>query len=374
METTKLINLNEAIPFKATHPGEVLSDELKARGLKQKDFAGRIGMSPAHLNELIKGKRNVTLDIAVRLEKELGIPYGTWMSLQNNYDYNTRAIAQRDDEESKAAREEATLSELLNLKEMYKRLGITCKSVAGRIKSLRETLRCDPLDTARFESRTFGLFKRSDKLDIDEKNLRTWIVLARSAAIGATMDGYRKGCAVEAAREIASMANQQTLSVDAIKHCLSSHGIAYVEVPKLERTPVDAYSTMFDGKPAIAVTYRHDDMDKLAFDILHELCHIDRHLADDGRDSFINMDGSIYSDNPYEQQANQFAQDALIPPAIWDDMVSCSSKSISPYAVAKRIADEASKRGISKTIAVARYKHDTNIYDIRQYRSPKIRR
>ena len=61
--------------FRAVHPGETLAEELKERGIKQKDLAKAIGIQPSHLNELIKGKRSFTTAVAMALEKELGIPY-----------------------------------------------------------------------------------------------------------------------------------------------------------------------------------------------------------------------------------------------------------------------------------------------------------
>lgn len=371
MATIKRIYLNDVIPFQAVHPGAILGDELKERGLKQKDFAKQIGMQPTHLNELIKGKRNVTKDIALLLENELGIPYSQWMALQYNYDYDAIAIDKRNAENSEAARKEAAISEQVNIKEIYKRLQIASKSVVERIRQLYERLHCDPLDSARIEAQTTGLFKRSDKLSSDEKNMRTWILLAHSFAKEAKVScNYKKGNAVNAAKTIADKANKRTLNVAFIRECLSANGIAYVEIPKLDHTPIDAYSMMSEGTPAIAVTYRYNDIDKLAFDILHELCHIDRHIENGC--SFIAMDGSIYSDSPIEQEANKFAQDMLIPQDVWDSILSTGSRCLNPHLLAEIVAKEAEKRGISKTIAIARYKHDTNAYNIRSCRSPKI--
>ncbi len=81
------INAKSIIPAVATHPGSVLKKELKARGIKQKDFAEAIGMPASNLSALIKGNRNVTVAIAIKLEEALGIPFQNWMNLQNRYHY-----------------------------------------------------------------------------------------------------------------------------------------------------------------------------------------------------------------------------------------------------------------------------------------------
>jgi HTH-type transcriptional regulator/antitoxin HigA len=112
-------------------------------------------------------------------------------------------------------------------------------------------------------------------------------------------------------------------------------------------------------------------MDKLVFDILHELCHIERHLVA-GEMDFISVDSMEYSSDPKEREANEFAQEALIPKEIWGRILKVGSKSLIPYKIVAIIATEAERYGISPSIAVSRYKHDTNMYRIAAYKSPRI--
>ena len=76
---------NEITPAFPVHPGTILKEELKARGIRQKIFAAAIGMQPTHLNALLQGTRNITAQLALRLEAALKIPAATWMRLQENY-------------------------------------------------------------------------------------------------------------------------------------------------------------------------------------------------------------------------------------------------------------------------------------------------
>ena len=68
------MNKKELIPFAATHPGELLKDELKERKMTQKQLANDTGIKPSVLSETINGKRSISLNVAVALEKALGIP------------------------------------------------------------------------------------------------------------------------------------------------------------------------------------------------------------------------------------------------------------------------------------------------------------
>ena len=60
METTKKIYApHELICAAPIHPGEMLKDELQARGISQRKFAGIIGISYTAFNEIINGHRPI---------------------------------------------------------------------------------------------------------------------------------------------------------------------------------------------------------------------------------------------------------------------------------------------------------------------------
>lgn len=70
-----------------THPGEMLLQEfLEPLEISRSDFATRLGISTAILNEIIRAKRGVTPDIALRLAQVLGVPAGFWLGLQQDWD------------------------------------------------------------------------------------------------------------------------------------------------------------------------------------------------------------------------------------------------------------------------------------------------
>ncbi len=70
----------------ATHPGEVLKDEIEARGFAKSAVAQSLGILPGHLSELFKSKRNISASLALKLEDLLGISAETWLTLQNRFD------------------------------------------------------------------------------------------------------------------------------------------------------------------------------------------------------------------------------------------------------------------------------------------------
>lgn len=70
-----------------THPGEMLLEEfLKPLGISQSAFAVRLGISFPRLNEIVRGKRGVTPDTALRLARVLGMSADFWLGLQQDWD------------------------------------------------------------------------------------------------------------------------------------------------------------------------------------------------------------------------------------------------------------------------------------------------
>lgn len=68
-------------------PGDILlHDFLEELGVSQLEFAKHIGFTPTRLNEIIKGKRGITPDTALRLERVLGPSAAFWLNLQQMVD------------------------------------------------------------------------------------------------------------------------------------------------------------------------------------------------------------------------------------------------------------------------------------------------
>lgn len=68
------------------HPGDLLAEELAVRGLTQKELAQAMGRPPQAINEIVRGRKAITAETAVQLERALEIPARFWLNLQGAYD------------------------------------------------------------------------------------------------------------------------------------------------------------------------------------------------------------------------------------------------------------------------------------------------
>ncbi len=70
-----------------TRPGEMLLEEfVKPLAITQSELASRLGISFPRLNEIIRGKRAITSDTALRLARVLGMSADFWLGLQLDWD------------------------------------------------------------------------------------------------------------------------------------------------------------------------------------------------------------------------------------------------------------------------------------------------
>lgn len=351
-------------PFMATHPTAIIKDEIKARGMSQKELAERMEMKTSNLSRLLKGE-NITPAIAAKLEAALDIPSTMWLNLQAQYEKDVKAIALRDNNEIAAINTERMLSRILNLPELFKRLDINASLfMQEKLQTLQKLLGFQPLEIGTQRFATQFCYKKSDKYNTDDKNQNAWLTLAyiKSKESKPALP-YAEGAALEAAIEISKEVHTGALSEADIKKILHQHGIAYTVVAKLEKTPIDAVSINMDDYPAIVTTHRYNDMSKLVFNVLHELGHIHKHM--NGTDSiFISSDQTYSTDDPKEKEANKFAEDMLIEPSIWKKMMRSETNGLMPKNIINKLKSLSKEYHLDFNVVVWRYKYESHTYNL----------
>ena len=81
----------------AIHPVELLVEEIEFIGMTQPELAERMGVSVHVVGEIIQGKRDITDEVAVKLEKVLGSPAHIWVNSQARYDFTKSLIRDREE-------------------------------------------------------------------------------------------------------------------------------------------------------------------------------------------------------------------------------------------------------------------------------------
>ena len=73
-------------PIYPIHPGEILADELMELSKSPTELARELHVPANRISQLVAGKRAMTADTALRLERRLGVSAAFWMNLQKRYE------------------------------------------------------------------------------------------------------------------------------------------------------------------------------------------------------------------------------------------------------------------------------------------------
>lgn len=73
--------------IRPVHPGRILHDEfMEPAGISQSRLALATGLSQVQISNIVRGRRGLDAEVALRLERALGMSAQTWMNLQTLHD------------------------------------------------------------------------------------------------------------------------------------------------------------------------------------------------------------------------------------------------------------------------------------------------
>lgn len=349
------------LPFEATHPGVLIGDELEIRKeITQKDLAKEMGVKPSFLNEIIKGKRPLTADNAVILESILGIPANYWMRFQAQYEIDKARIKEKNIERIKNIETWKIIKELVPVK-YFKKLKYLTDSIDKDIKIILNIYNVSGIDelissSARKKS---AYYRKSSKLQIDEKNMFAWSSIAIYEASQQKVNRFIPDNIDQLCIQLNDVFYKNEHTLLNTKKVLNQFGIKFVTIQKFEKTPIDGFSFWLGNNPAIAMTLRHNRIDNFAFTLMHEIGHIALHLSKNKNAEFIDLNKSNKKDI-VEKEADYFAQTRLISKEIWNEIITkhIPLNDNKLFALGKQF-------GINPAILLGRINHEINNYAIK---------
>lgn len=360
---------NNIIPFEATHPGILIKDELDAReDINQKDLAKELGVKASFLNEIIKGKRPLTADYAIILEKIFEIPADYWMKFQTQFEIDKARIKKKNIEKIKNIEVWDIIKEYVPIKyfKKHKYLTDSLREDISRVLSIYNVKSIDGLINSVAENK-FAFFRKSDKLQIDEKNMFAWSSLASYEASKQDVNTFYLENVDQLCIQLNKVFYENENTVFETKKILNQYGIKFISIPKLEKTPIDGYSFWSDNNPTIAITLRYTRIDNFAFTIMHEIGHIAKHLSKNKDLEYIDV-YRAKKESVAEKEADNFAQCKLIPLSIWNEILN-NHLPLND----EKIIELGSKFGINPAILLGRACFEMDYYGIKTKIDKKIK-
>lgn len=310
------------IPAQATHPGVLIKDELDATpDLNQRTLAKELGVQPSFLNEIIKGKRPVTADIAILLEKSLGISADYWMKFQSQYEIDKARVKQKNIKKLRNIEIWSIIKDYVPVR-YFKKHNYLIDELETDIKAVKKIYDVQTVDdlVTSFSKDKFAYYRKSEKLKIDDKNMFAWSSLAEYEAKNQLANTFNFDNLVQLRINLNNLFYENFDTINRVQTLLKQFGIKILLIDKLEKTPIDGFSFWSNRNPVIALTLRHNRIDNFAFTIMHEIGHIDVHLRNDRNRKFMDLTKKQNIDQ-CENEADNYAQESLIPSNIWQDIL-----------------------------------------------------
>ncbi len=334
-------------PYRPIPPGEILKEELDARGWTQGDFAEITGKPLQAINAIIAGKKTITPETAILFSEALGTSPEFWLNLESAYRLD---MLYQEQHKAELVSRKAKLYSIAPIKELIKRGWIKASESINLLEAeILDFLGIPDLDTP---PAIAANFRKSGTGVIDTPSLMAWIRKAEIEARKRSCPEFDLKKLRQSVKGLALLSVEEQTTRQ-IHQKLCKLGIRLVFVPHLPQTRVDGAAFWLDKKsPVVALSLRMDRIDNFWFTLMHELAH----LLESSRNnvSYIDKDITGEPENEVEKKANQTARDMLIPSESFMDFVSLSK----PYFSRKVVISFAREVGIHPAIVVGRLQYE----------------
>jgi len=343
---TALIQDYEARVFPQTLPDPIegIKFRMDQNNLKPADLIPYIG-SRSRVSEILSGKRQLTLDMVRALSKGLGIP--------------AKVLIQKPELEQDA---ELNAWDNSLVKEMSKRgyFGVGALKEANKIALLKSFFSVTGQSIQVVGMLRKSLHYRTSPLT-DKRALVAWStqVFKKAKKIKGPKRYQHGTLSPGFLRELAKKSTNKNGPLVVQDH-LKKNGIILVTEPHFSKTYLDGATLLLNkNNPVIGLTLRYDRLDNFWFTLMHELAHISLHYDRDITIYYDEIEGVKGSDiNGIESEADQMAQEALVPSSKWENS---PAKLIPSPMAAQSLADELGVH-VAIVAGIMRYRHKNFYY------------
>jgi HTH-type transcriptional regulator/antitoxin HigA len=307
-------------PREVSPPGATLRDLMEERDWKQRELAHRLGRPVQAVNEILAGKKEITEDTALELERVLQVPAQFWLAREAQF---REYLARRRSAE--ASRDHVPWLEQFPLKALQEG-GVL---PAGRLTEAFKQELVEPLLrffgvaspagwTAHYDQMRPQFRRARPSRQTDVAAITAWLRMGELHAARLQTAEYsaaRLQAALPAMRAL-SLEPADRIGPELARLCAQA-GVALVFVPALPGTNVSGVARWINGKasgkPLIQLSLLGKWNDGFWFSFFHELAHVLKHPT---RAIFLDdaAEGDTV-DSAEEHEANRFATDQLIPRA-----------------------------------------------------------
>jgi HTH-type transcriptional regulator/antitoxin HigA len=306
------MEMTERTPAEVFSPGELIRDEIEARGWSQIELAEVLGRPGRLVSELIAGKRAITPETAKGLGQAFGTGAQFWLNMESSYQ-----LSKVKSDSSNAVARRAKLYEMAPVKEMTRRSWIQpTDNIDVLEKSVCNFYRKPSLDAPTLQL-AYAARKSSSYEELTPPEA-AWLLRVRELAEQMEVKAFSELAFASVFGQLKIML-RDTGAVRQVPAVLATAGVRFLIVETLPSTRIDGVCLWLNAdSPVIALSLRYDRIDAFWHTLLHECAHV---KYKDGLTGNVYLDVDLVGDEAdssaarpeAELKADDFASGFSIP-------------------------------------------------------------
>lgn len=318
MTTDTLLLSDLAVP-----PGEYLEEVLEEQNLTQAELARRTGRPIQAINEIIKGIKVITPETALQLEQVLGVPAHIWTKLE--WEYRLILAKQQLQE---GIENEVKLLDVFPYQALCElELVEPSEHPKEQVVALRKFFAVASLNNVKTVKAYAPAFRQLDNNTLSHESLVTWLHAAKQLAEQTLAHSpdfapYKKPTLNKIIPILRSHSGETSFdrAFTQAQTLLASAGVILLKLPTFTGANVKGATFWVNTRNAVVVLAQtYDYADRFWFGLLHEIGHIVLHNK---RITFIETPIHEPAYKSQEEEADQFAQQALIPASDYETFIA----------------------------------------------------
>lgn len=309
--------------------GSYLKDYLEYNNISQSEFALRLGITQKHMNEILAGKQNITLNMAGSIERLTNIPSSFIISIENKRELIKELLDKYESEDNL----EQIIKKNFCYNELKKNEWVLFKDETNVFQSCIDILNF--LNVKNFDAfeklKNYTLFKKTGN---DYNKLALWIAHCDKLIVNQKVGNYDSDRFSNLINELLVESYKKDIDINSITNILNKYGIFFVCEKALPGTKVRGCFKVKGKTPTIYVTKNYSAKDSFYFELFHELghCKSDYSIAQ----SKTIIDGDEYR----EKRADEFAIKTMISDSNWNEIIklNLNEKDILNYSRKNKIS------------------------------------
>lgn len=296
-----MTELHTFTPDWISPPGETIGDMLEEQGLNPEALADDLNIELEELSQLLQGEAPLTQQLASGLARRLGFSADFWLRREAQY------------QEARQRQNARQTLEQMPFTWMVKQGWVAAsKTMDARISALLNFFGVSSEGEwiEGWNHRSLA-FRSSNTIKKQHGAVAVWVRRAQLDAERITCEPYDEARLRASLKSLRDLTTEPEPSrfVPQLQQICARAGVAVVFVPAPTGCPAHGVTQwLSEEKAMIALSLRFQKNDQLWFSFFHEICHLLNH-----RDHQLFIEGIEGLDSQLEKEADQFAQDILIP-------------------------------------------------------------